>query len=335
MKLALVFPGGEAFAPGIGRELFEHHEPMREVARVHDEATGTRLAPNVFHPVGEVRLDDRQRLAAVVAVSVGFHRVLQSVTEVRGDVLVGRGVGRLSALVAAEALDLATALEAVLSGLRNVEFAERVGILVSGLDGSPVDRTALAEAEQAGWASEPVTRDTWAALAAARDVTAMLEIGPGDEVARLTRQVADDGFVVGALDETANAQAVLDTLSVGKYQNMQFLAERTLGQMVGTRNHRPGTEGQEAIRALAARVKKIVQRGDLPTTPTDAFDATDHVSLLVDAWITNGAVKAHSPEAIMQSLRALENMTLLPVRRLAGVDLDTVRRRLEELGHAN
>ncbi len=111
-KMAFVFPGQGAQAPGMGRELAEQFPAAREVFERADAVLGFPLSKLCFDgPAEELQLTANAQ-PAILAVSVAATRVLAG-KGIRPDYVAGHSLGEYSALVAAGALELADALRLV------------------------------------------------------------------------------------------------------------------------------------------------------------------------------------------------------------------------------
>lgn len=335
VRLGVLFPDIEVFRPGMGLELYEQFAVMSEIAAIHDAVTGSCLVDTVWYPRSTPELDVRGRAAAVLAVSLGFYRVFAATYKVEPDVFMGKGIGLVSALVAADRLDLEHAIHLV----KGVEPAPawfqpgaREVVDICGSVCGPDPMQSVQAAVGSAW-GEPLEAGPAAETVERHQITALLEIGPGNAMSEVLNGREQGGFVVGALDRTVNAQAFLDNVNVRKFFNLQFLAERTLGQLAGTRNRHPGSEGQDEIKQLAAELKTMIRAGDLPTGAEGLRSPASEgqVRSLIDVWVRNGTEKGHSTEEIISSLHALEKEILIPVIGIAGLNQKTIEMRRERV----
>jgi hypothetical protein len=341
--IGILFPAASAYRPGIGRELHENFDGLGPFAAEYAATTGSSLAADVWYgPEQAPEPAVADRAAAVLAVSCGFHAVFSTAFPLpSAPVLVGSGTGLVAALLCADAIDRADAF-AIVRGARPEQSWFRAG------------RTDVATLEDGAVLREPAqmlaaVRAIGDARSAHREPTEVLaelgvdvavEIGPGDPLRQqfLAAEGGDVDIVTGSLDSGVNAQTFLDTVAVRKFFNVRFLAERALGQLVGTRNRNGGVESEQAVLDLGKRLRRMVLEDELPTDAESASSGRwdDAIAAIVAIWTENGRVKGYAPGEITESLRALERITLLPVRAIADLGDDrsgTHRRGAEILAH--
>jgi [acyl-carrier-protein] S-malonyltransferase len=113
MKLALLFPGQGSQRVGMGAELANNFPAARLVFEEADEALGFALSRLCFEgPEEQLRLTSNTQ-PAMVAVAIAAYRALAAEVALEVELGAGHSMGEYSALVAAEALDFASAMRAV------------------------------------------------------------------------------------------------------------------------------------------------------------------------------------------------------------------------------
>ena len=111
-KVAFLFPGQASQYPGMGKDLAENFAESRAVFEEADAALGFPISKMCFEGTeDELKLTENQQ-PAILTVSVAAYRALAS-RGIQPDYAAGHSLGEYSALVAASALEFATAVKVV------------------------------------------------------------------------------------------------------------------------------------------------------------------------------------------------------------------------------
>jgi len=125
-KLAFLFPGQASQYPGMGRDLAEKFPAARRVFDEADAALNFAISRICFEgPEEELRLTENTQ-PAILTVSVAAYRVLEE-KGIAPDFVAGHSLGEYSALVAAGAVDFATAVKLVRKRGRYMQEAVPAG----------------------------------------------------------------------------------------------------------------------------------------------------------------------------------------------------------------
>lgn len=126
-KTAFVFPGQASQYQGMGQELYENYKEAHNVFEEADQALGFSISKLCFEgPDSELQLTANTQ-PAILVVSVAAYRVLSKLG-LRPDFVAGHSLGEYSALVAAEAIDLSTAVKLVHKRGMYMQEAVEVGL---------------------------------------------------------------------------------------------------------------------------------------------------------------------------------------------------------------
>ena len=158
MTVAYIFSGqGSQFA-GMGRELAERFAAAREVFAEADEALGFSLSQLCFEgPTEALQLTENTQ-PAILTVSVAALRAMEAEGCPAPAYVAGHSLGEYSALVAAGALSLSSAVQTVRARGRYMQEAVPVGVgamaAILGADAKTVE-DACREAAQEGEVCSP------------------------------------------------------------------------------------------------------------------------------------------------------------------------------------
>ncbi len=155
MATAWVFPGQGSQAVGMGRQIYAEIPAAREVFDQASAAIDLDLARLCFEGPEESLTATENAQPAMLTLSVALLRALESRArdgqELRPLAVAGHSLGEYSALVAAEAFDLVTAVRLVrLRGELMAAAREGTMAAVMGLDDDVLDQICRAASEATG-----------------------------------------------------------------------------------------------------------------------------------------------------------------------------------------
>lgn len=118
LKVAFVFPGQGSHYVGMGKDLYESSPAARNIFQQAEEVLGMALSRMVFEGPAEELEDTENQQPAILTVSVACLSALRERLEELGQrlqpiYLAGHSLGQFTAMVAADGLDFAKALELV------------------------------------------------------------------------------------------------------------------------------------------------------------------------------------------------------------------------------
>jgi [acyl-carrier-protein] S-malonyltransferase len=125
-KLAFLFPGQASQYPGMGRDLAEKFPESKAVFDEADTALGFSLSKLCFEGSEDALKQTENTQPAILTVSTAAYRALEK-QGITPDFVAGHSLGEYSALVAAGALDLCTAVKLVRGRGRYMQEAVPAG----------------------------------------------------------------------------------------------------------------------------------------------------------------------------------------------------------------
>jgi len=111
-KVAFVFPGQGSQFVGMGKDLFDRYESVKNIFKVADEALGFSITDICFNGPEEELIKTYHTQPAILTVSVACFTVLSDFG-LKPDIVAGHSLGEYSALVAAGVLAFPDAVRLV------------------------------------------------------------------------------------------------------------------------------------------------------------------------------------------------------------------------------
>ena len=112
MKKAYVFPGQGAQFPGMGKDLFEQHDSIKDLFTIANEIVGYDLQKTMFEGTEEELKQTKVTQPAIFLHSVAKAKSLG--VDFKPDMVAGHSLGEFSALVTAGAMDFRDGMTLVL-----------------------------------------------------------------------------------------------------------------------------------------------------------------------------------------------------------------------------
>jgi [acyl-carrier-protein] S-malonyltransferase len=137
---AYIFPGQGAQFPGMGKELYEQHEAIRQLFEQANTLLGFRLSDMMFNGTEE---DLKQTQVTQPAIFLHSVAIAKTVTDFKPDMVAGHSLGEFSALVAAGAMSFEDGLMLVSQRAQAMQRACEINpstmAAVLGLDDDKVE----------------------------------------------------------------------------------------------------------------------------------------------------------------------------------------------------
>lgn len=112
MSYSIVFPGQGSQKPGMGQDFFEKYKLAQEVFEEASEAIQLDLKELCFTENEKLNLTEFTQ-PAILTTEIAMLRVLESEFGIKGEYFAGHSLGEYTALVAANVLDLQSAVKIV------------------------------------------------------------------------------------------------------------------------------------------------------------------------------------------------------------------------------
>lgn len=104
MKIGFLFPGQGSQSIGMGQDLYEKYEAVREVYQKVKELTGVDVAEITFHGSEEVLNETKNTQLCILTMSLAILEILKQ-KGIQAEVSSGLSLGEYSALINSQAID--------------------------------------------------------------------------------------------------------------------------------------------------------------------------------------------------------------------------------------
>lgn len=310
MKHWILFPDENAFYSGMGRELYELDKDYRAFCRKAEKQLKIPLHHALFYHDAPYPEHLYERQTAVMVVGLANYNYYRKIyPEADSVILCGRGMGLLTALVAAEAITLNAAANRLQSG--------KLPTLRIRPPKLPVYSLTHGELKE----KEPIAEAVADALREKEDFVLpepypCLDIGPGRiwfdallKPAGNSRKPVNQP--VARLDEPGDPQFIWSGFQCRRLWNRDYCAKRMFGVAVSTPNRNDAddngrADGQE--KEMRELLKPLFSQPPQSLSP-ESFDRCH--ALLREIF----AEKHTGKEEIDMRFRLLEQETLIPLSK--------------------
>lgn len=296
MKHWIVFPDEGGFYVGMGRELYEIEKEYRAYCRSAEKKLKLPLHHAVFYRDMEYPAHLSERQAAVMVLSLAnYEQLCRTYPQAGERMLCGRGMGLLSALVAAKSLSLSAAV----GRLRGKRLSARQ-VKLPELPVYSMSVGRLREKKQIIEAIETALREeeAWSLP----EEHPCVDIGPG--------RVCFDALpeaTVARLDEPGDPQYIWSGFQTKRLWSRDYCAKRLFGIMVATPNENEACDGKR-LDAQEKEMRELLR----PLYEQEPKSITDEAFARCVVLLRENFAEKHTPiEEIKLRLRLLAQETLI------------------------
>lgn len=112
MKICFLFPGQGAQNVGMGKDLYEKYEEIREVYEKASNITGIDIADLSFNQNEEILSQTKNTQISILTMCLGILKILEN-NNINPEMAAGLSLGEYSALEAAKAISFEDSIKIV------------------------------------------------------------------------------------------------------------------------------------------------------------------------------------------------------------------------------
>ncbi|WDV45044.1 ACP S-malonyltransferase [Clostridiaceae bacterium M8S5] len=142
-KIALLFPGQASQYVGMGKDLYDKYDKVKDIFKQANEALGMDLAKLCFEGDIEELTKTQNTQAAILTVSYSAYNIIKELYDIKPTILAGHSLGEYTALVCSGALSFIDAVKIVYKRGQFMQEASAEGVgkmaAIGGLDSSIIE----------------------------------------------------------------------------------------------------------------------------------------------------------------------------------------------------
>ncbi len=308
MRFGVIFPNEASFYHKMGAEIFENYPSVQKLYQKMSKTID--LKRTLIYEQTEHNWDDTSKALAVLLTSVSFYRVWKETYQLKPTVLIGSGVGALSALVCAGTLSVSSAVGMICKkSLKLPPFSQPDGSVFAC--GKRLNDAAAVQALK----KSPNEVETILHCVEEERLDCVIEIGPNNLITKALREAAPNGAQFVSLDDPNDNAVILENFEYSKHFNYLYGARRMLAIAAATQNHNSDDENDEQIISAYLAVKAFVDEAlkkqysghGLHIGAYDLKLCADQLKIILRC-------KETPNEEVQARIIALENEIALPLR---------------------
>lgn len=308
MRFGVIFPNEASFYHKMGAEIFENYPSAQKLYQKVSKTID--LKRTLIYEQTEQNWDDTSKALAVLLTSVSIYRIWMQTYHMKPTVLIGSGVGALSALVCAGTLSISSAVRMIRKhSLKLPPFAQPDGSVFAC--GQRLNDAAAVQALK----KDTHEIDSILRCISKERLDCVIEIGPNNLMTKALCEAAVDAVQFVSLDDPNDNAVILENFEYSKHFNYLYGARRMLAIAAATQNHNSNDENDEQIVSAYLAVKSFVDEAlkkqySGQSIHIGAYD----LKLCADQLKIILRCKKTPKEEVQARIIALENEIALPLR---------------------